>query len=235
MRNLNNRQQGGTVIGIIIGLVVGLGIALAVALAITKTPVPFTNKVTRQEKPAEPPANQVADPNKALYGNKAAAKKAAEAFAREQAAADPAIADPAIAQGDERKPEIKPAPAELPHVAKPKPETRMAEVKTADVKSSDAKERDPIKDIITAKAASSEEKWNYYLQAGAFREQSDAEKTRAKLALMGIEGRVSERQSENGILYRVRVGPFAQMESMNRVRGKLSDNGVDVAVVRMAK
>ena len=77
--------------------------------------------------------------------------------------------------------------------------------------------------------------WIYYLQAGAFRSQSDAESTRAKLALLGFEAQVSERQSDQGTLYRVRLGPFAQMEAMNRVRAKLTDNGVDAAVVRTAK
>jgi cell division protein FtsN len=52
---------------------------------------------------------------------------------------------------------------------------------------------------------------------------------------MGVEARVTERQSENGTLYRVRVGPFSQLDAMNNVRGKLSDNGVDAAVVRISK
>lgn len=77
--------------------------------------------------------------------------------------------------------------------------------------------------------------WAYYLQAGAFREQSDAENAKAKLALMGIESTISERSSENGTLHRVRVGPFAQVEPMNRMRARLSENGVDVAVVRIPK
>jgi cell division protein FtsN len=55
------------------------------------------------------------------------------------------------------------------------------------------------------------------------------------LALLGVEARVSERPGENGTLYRVRVGPFGQLDTMNRMRGKLSDNGVDVAVVRTPK
>ena len=45
----------------------------------------------------------------------------------------------------------------------------------------------------------------------------------------------AERKSELGSLYRVRVGPFADVESMNRARARLSDNGVDVAVVRVPK
>lgn len=77
--------------------------------------------------------------------------------------------------------------------------------------------------------------WIYYLQAGAFRSQADADSTRAKLALLGFEAQVTERQSDQGTLYRVRLGPFTQLETMNRIRGKLTDNGVDAAVVRTAK
>jgi len=86
-----------------------------------------------------------------------------------------------------------------------------------------------------AKAESADEKWIYYLQAGAFGAMADAESMKAKLALMGFEANVSEYQAETGALHRVRIGPFGQLETMNRVRTKLSDNGVDVAVVRIGK
>lgn len=87
----------------------------------------------------------------------------------------------------------------------------------------------------TAKPGASEDKYIYYLQAGAFRQQADADSTRAKLALLGVEARVTERLSDSGTLYRVRVGPFGQLETMNRIREKLSESGVDVAVVRSPK
>lgn len=80
-----------------------------------------------------------------------------------------------------------------------------------------------------------DERFTYYLQAGAFREPNDAEATKAKLALLGVAANIAERQSELGTLYRVRVGPFADVETMNRTRVRLSDNGVDVAVVRVPK
>lgn len=94
--------------------------------------------------------------------------------------------------------------------------------------------------IEEAKAAaalsdSGDEKWIYYLQAGAFRGAADADSLRAKLALMGFDANVSEHPSDNGTLYRVRIGPFGKVETMNRIRGKLSENGVDVAVVRIGK
>ncbi len=92
----------------------------------------------------------------------------------------------------------------------------------------------PVK-ADAAQNAAGEEKWTYYLQAGAFREQPDAENAKARLALLGVESSISERNNDTGTLYRVRVGPFAQVDAMNRVRSKLSDNGVDVAVVRIQK
>ena len=46
---------------------------------------------------------------------------------------------------------------------------------------------------------------------------------------------IAERKSELGTLYRVRVGPFSEIEAMNRARLRLSDNGVDAAVVKVPK
>lgn len=83
--------------------------------------------------------------------------------------------------------------------------------------------------------AANAEGFTYYLQAGAFRELNDAESTKAKLALMGVAATIAERKSELGTLYRVRVGPFSEIEAMNRARVRLSDNGVDAAVVRVPK
>lgn len=202
-----SRQQGGTLVGMMIGLIIGLGIALGVAMMITKTPMPFTDKSGRQ-KAFSPTSSQGEDPNRPLYGKpaKVVAVKEPAAEVPENTAA-PQPVDKILQVKADAKLDSKPLAAELPA---------------------------PIKEIV-AKPESVEDSWTYYLQAGAFRESTDAENIRAKLALMGVEAKVSERQSETGVLYRVRVGPFAQMEAMNRVRGKLTDNGVDAAVVRIAK
>lgn len=214
-----NRQQGGTFLGIIIGLVIGLGIALAVAVAINKTPMPFTDKSGRV-KASEPTAGQSADPNRPLYGNKNAAKEAAKDFAKESTPPENTAA---------------PQPDKKPEVVKvdPKAESRQ-ESKAPVVEQSTAAAKKSAAAAETA-ADVADDKWSYFLQAGAFREQADAEGMRAKLALMGVEAKISERQSDTGVLFRVRVGPFNQLDAMNKVRGKLSDNGVDAAVVRMAK
>lgn len=221
---IKTRQQGGTILGIIIGLVIGLGIALAVAVTINKTPIPFTDKLARLGRTTDPSGNgQPSDPNRPLYGNKAAAREAAKDFAQNANSPPPnMVAQPAVNPAKESKGAV----VELASLEK-KAEPKAGDIKAADIRA------DIKADVKAAEAG--EEKWTYYLQAGAFREQSDAESMRAKLALIGVEAKVSERQSDNGLLYRVRVGPFTQLDNMNKVRGKLSDGGVDAAVVRVAK
>ena len=58
---------------------------------------------------------------------------------------------------------------------------------------------DPLGDLAKAKAAESgsADPYDYFVQAGAFRTQADADAQRAKLAMMGWEARVSERE-QNG-------------------------------------
>lgn len=81
----------------------------------------------------------------------------------------------------------------------------------------------------------SEEKWSYFLQAGAFRNTIEAENMRARLALLGYEAGISEMLSQTGTLYRVRIGPFTQVETMNRLRSKLKESGVNAGVIRNPK
>ncbi|OEZ62776.1 SPOR domain-containing protein [Duganella sp. HH105] len=216
------RQNGNTIIGIVIGLVIGLAIAVVVALVINKGSTPFTDK-GRTSKAAEPTAGQAADPNKPMYGNKEAAREAAKDFAKEPPKAPPP-ADPLQAVVDKIQgaaAPAAPAPAEKPKAAAAAP----AAVNVAPV---------PAK-AAPAAADSGDDKFIYYLQAGAFREIADAESARAKLALLGFEANVSDRATDTGVLHRVRLGPFNQVETMNKVRSKLSENGIDVAVVRNQK
>ena len=221
------RQNGNTIIGIVIGLVIGLAIAVVVALVINKGSTPFTDK-GRTSKAAEPTAGQAADPNKPMYGNKEAAREAAKDFAKEPPKAPPpadplqAVVDKIQGAASPAAPAPAPAPAEKPKAAPAAP----AAANVAPV---------PAKAAPAAAADSGDDKFIYYLQAGAFREIADAESARAKLALLGFEANVSDRATDTGVLHRVRMGPFNQVETMNKVRSKLSENGIDVAVVRNQK
>jgi cell division protein FtsN len=217
-------QQGNTFIGIVIGLVIGLTIAVVVALVITKGSTPFTDK-GKASKTAETTAGQAADPNKPMYGNKEAVREAAKDFSRDAPATAPAApkapaADPLQAVVD--KIQATPAPAPAPKAA-PAPAAAPGAANVAP------------QPVGRAADAGGDDKFIYYLQAGAFREIADAENARAKLALLGFEANVSDRATDTGVLHRVRIGPFNQVEAMNKVRSKLSENGIDVAVVRNQK
>ncbi len=72
-----------------------------------------------------------------------------------------------------------------------------------------------------------------YLQVGAFQKKADADNLRARLAMLGFEaGVVAGEVPDKGTMHRVRVGPFANPEEMNRVRTQLSQQGVPATVVR---
>ena len=225
------RQQGNTLVGIIIGLVIGLGIAVVVALVITKGSSPFTDKSGRAGKSAEPTAGQIADPNKPMYGNKEAAKEAARDFSKEPreitTPAQPAAPAPAPAPAQQPKAPPPDALQELIGTLKDKPAPKAPAAAPAPQAKAETKPE--------AKADAAGDKWIYYLQAGAFHDMADAESTRGKLALLGFEAAISDRSTDAGVLHRVRVGPFNQLEAMNRARTKLSENGIDVAVVRNQK
>jgi cell division protein FtsN len=216
MIHQRNRQTGGTLLGFIVGLILGLGIAVAVALTIKNSPLPFVDRAPKHN--ADP--GQVVDPNRPLYGNRDPAKEAAKDAAKQLKQAD--------------LPPTSPSDP-IDKIIAPKPE-QNAPAKTPEAKAPIEDKSTPAKTEQDKGALDkSDEKFTYYLQAGAFLEQADAENTKAKLALLGVAASISERQTDNGILYRVRIGPFAQQEVMNRMRGKLSDNGVDAAIIRMPK
>lgn len=72
----------------------------------------------------------------------------------------------------------------------------------------------------------------YVLQAGAFRAQGDADGMRVKLALLGFEARVLPAEVNGQTVYRVRIGPYAQADEMNRMRARLAENGIEATVIR---
>lgn len=213
------RQRGNTLTGIIIGLIVGLGIAVAVALLITKGSTPFTDKSGKLGKMSEPTPGQVADPNKPLYGNKEAAIQANKEIAAKARPADDPLGEAVAAMENTAAPGARPAAPAAPVAPAIAPPTAVLPA-TA-----------PAAQNIKPGASGADEVI-YYLQAGAFREMDDAENTRAKLALLGFEASISERANESGVLHRVRIGPFPQVETMNKARAKLIDSGIDVAIVK---
>jgi cell division protein FtsN len=73
----------------------------------------------------------------------------------------------------------------------------------------------------------------YLLQAGAFKSPDDADAMRARLALMGFDAKIFPREQEGQTLYRVRLGPYGNIEDVNRMRKTMAENGVDVQLIKV--
>ena len=222
---MKKKQLGGTIIGFIVGVIFGLGAALAVAVYVTKVPVPFLNKGgargTEQDA-AEAQKNKNWDPNSPLYGkNPARPVAAASAPASAPAGATPPAA-----------PDVR-AAASAPKPAASKPEAAKAEAAKAESKPG----ADPLGDLAVAKAAAkgNVDPFDYFVQAGAFRTQVDADAQRAKLAMLGWEARVSEREQNGRPVFRVRVGPFTKRDDAEQFKEKLDGAGVESALVRVQR
>lgn len=73
----------------------------------------------------------------------------------------------------------------------------------------------------------------FLLQAGAFKSPDDADAMRARLALLGFDSKVYPREQDGATLYRVRLGPYGNIEDVNRIRKTMAENGIDVQLIRL--
>ena len=74
----------------------------------------------------------------------------------------------------------------------------------------------------------------FFLQTGSFQSAPDADNLKARLALLGLEAAIQTRTlPEKGVWHRVRLGPYADVEELNRVRGVLKQNNIETALVKV--
>lgn len=202
-----NKQRGGTLLGLVIGALIGLGAALAVAVYITKVPIPFMNK----SQPRNPDGDaQETKKNKDWNPNAPLAGKNS----------------------------VKPPPSasgEVSSVTVPAPAAVTAP-KTADP----AVSADPLGDLAKARtqapsSGSGVDPFTYFIQAGAFRTPEDAEQQRARLLLLGMQAKVTEREQSGRTVYRVRLGPFDKKEDADKAKDRLDSNSIETALVRVQR
>ncbi len=73
----------------------------------------------------------------------------------------------------------------------------------------------------------------YYLQAGSFRSEADADHVRAKLGLTGIESKVQKVSIDADVWHRVRIGPYTDLDALNRVRTRLRQANLDAKLIKV--
>lgn len=70
----------------------------------------------------------------------------------------------------------------------------------------------------------------YAMQAGSFRELVDAERHKAKLALLGIEAKIEKAKVGNVIWHRIKIGPYDNPASVSTIKDLLQKNGIGVVI-----
>lgn len=217
-------QAGGTVVGFIAGVVVGLVAALAMAVYVTKVPVPFMSGKTQSSRSSDQDAaesrrNQNWDPNAPLHG-----RSPARPTAPSSAPAAPGLATP--------------GPATLPRTDDTRTgrTTRPSDDPLGDLARARSTATAPTPAAAPATAATAAtDPFDYFVQAGAFRTADDAEAQRARLAMMGLEARVTEREQAGRTVYRVRMGPYRSRDDAERTKSRLDATGADAALVRVQR
>ena len=236
---MKKQQQGGTILGFILGLVVGLGAALGVAVYVSKVPVPFVDKAGLRgagQDELEAAKNKNWDPNSPLYGKNPAPTNAPAASGVVGADSPEPDTAPALVGDKDAK-----ATKEAKDSKDAKATKDAKDAKEAKEAKEAARAGDPLGDLAKAKtnasasASDNTDPFTYFVQAGAFRTQADAEAQRAKLAIQGWEARVSEREQSGRTVFRVRIGPFDKRTDADQIRNKLDALKVESNLVRVQR
>lgn len=215
-----NTQRGGTLLGLIIGALIGLGAALAVAVYITKVPVPFMNKPQSRNPDSdavEAKKNKDWNPNAPLAG-KVLPRPSASGEVTGLPLPETAVVSPPKAGAS------APAASKVTRTV-PSSDDPLGDLAKAKTKPKDAKTDAPVDG----------DPFNYFIQAGAFRTPEDAEQQRARLMLLGMQARVTEREQSGRTVYRVRLGPFAKKEDADKAKERLDNNSIETALVRVQR
>jgi cell division protein FtsN len=198
---------GGTLLGVFIGVALGLALAAGVAYYLMQAGNPYLSAGPAREGPREA-AKDPAKPGRSETGT---AEKPRFDFYKI-----------------------------LPGVEEPKVQPKYADRGTADKATADraaspdktvAKAGDRVAPPASDKAPKAAER--FWLQAGSFASEADAENLKARLAFAGWEAAIqSANLPEKGLRYRVRLGPYDNTDELTRMKGELAKRGFDVAVIK---
>lgn len=113
-------------------------------------------------------------------------------------------------QREPEKPRSKPEPK-----SQPKPQSQP-----------EPRREEPVR-TATATSAS-----RYVVQAGAYTLYSQADRARARLAMLGVQARIEEGQSQGRTVYRLRVGPMSDAEA-DALRRRLRANDIESLALKV--
>ena len=201
---------GGTLLGMFIGIAIGLALAAGVAWYLTRAGNPYQSAAPARDgardaakEPIRPGRSDAAGPEKPRFD-----------FYK-------------ILPGVE-EPKVPPKAAE--RVAPDKATAERASTP-------DKGEGKPIAKADERPAAPPEKQPKagdrFWLQAGSFASQAEAENLKARLAFAGWEATIQPvTLPDKGARYRVRLGPYDNTDQLTRMKSELAARGFDVAVIK---
>ena len=252
MNNLKPQaQQGGTFLGLVMGVLFGLFISLAVAVYVTKVPIPFVDRGvvgSAEADKAEMARNKNWNPNAAVITVEPP-KNLAGVTLPEGVDPPPIPSDAVSSDSDIPAPAVMADPLGTLALAKLDGQSSDAAEASANTSANqsgdaggDARITEPAAVVRApapkpASAQSSESKGvtAYIIQAGAFTDVNDAEAQRAKLAIMGVDVRVSVTEKDGVKYFRVRSGAFRDKASAQATAKRLTQAGIDNTVMTIKR
>ena len=223
-------QWGGTLTGFVVGLLVGLAMALSVAVYVTRVPVPFVDRGvsrTPAQDAAEAERNKGWNPNASLVGKPVPLPP--------PPVTEPTV-PPEVAEPDTRaETPVQPPPTARPTEAAQPPSDPLGELMKS--RAGAAADAAPAGSTVTATAAGAAgaDPFTYFVQAGAYQSPAEAQAQKARLAMLGMEASISEREQAGRTVFRVRMGPFGQKPMADATREQLEVNGIEAALVRVQR
>lgn len=223
------KSGGSTLFGLLAGVIIGLAAAVAVALFVTKAPMPFVDKASREpEKVALPDVRTAPDPNSGLNNKgQPTPPVTSPAGVPPDAGANSMAEDidrliASLNQAERNGAGQAAAPAQSPAAGQRQSPPAGATAPAAR----------PAGSAPAAQTPPASTQTTYYLQAGAFRTEADAEAMKARLLMLGMTAFVQKAQVDGTTWHRVRLGPFRGIDDMNRSRAQLGEERIASTVVR---
>lgn len=212
---------GGTLIGVFIGLVLGLGLAAGVAYYLMKANGPFPAQAGKEAREAGK------DPGRVAKADPAASEKPRFDFYKIL----PGVEEPKV-QGEAKR--VSPDRAVVDQAKSGTEKTaEKSPDKAQDKAAAKAAEKAPEKVASAEPTAAAKLPERFWLQAGSFASESDAENLKARLAFSGWQASVQQGTlPDKGVRYRVRLGPYDNTDELTRIRNDLAKSGFEVAVIK---
>lgn len=217
-KSSGSKSASSTLFAMLAGLIIGLALAAAVAVFVVRAPMPFVDHATREPSQTAllPDIKDAPDPNLGLYGKDGAAGT--------------------VPSSGPTNTTLAPLPGNAPPQGAPAPVvppsndniSKLIATLTDTSKPPASRQAAPA----AAEHAPAGTQTIYYLQAGAFRSNSEAEAVKARILMLGLPAVVQKAQVNGSTINRVRVGPFKGIDAMNRSRARLGEEQIASSVVR---